>query len=333
MKKTLTGWRDLVGAFFRPAVKTLGPIGPQLVLLGSTVSYVVSVTFDWLVDFQSLMLMGGAGGYFTWLTKSALFRQVLREEVINAHLTPKYLRQQTVEALQEQHWRVIAALGVSEEVAKLAHRSVMERLWRPDKPFFYRYIVRVHTLKWIDEEMGLVDVHTRYKSTVVNTHPGSEVVIGQRLFPILGSDQPEPKLLRCLAKEKSTANIIASVEGFSRDDHADQPVFSAVLKVPGDHVEFDLDVEWTYCKNIDEDSVISYECQSFCESYMEVEVLYETEEMKVSFETIGPLTMVDSRLTDVPIQKKSEGLIMPWNGYILSIQRLKSRCDKEQRSS
>lgn len=316
---------------FRPLALATAENLPALTVAGSIAGFVAGVMwFPSLAPYQPLFLALGSGGLFGWLSKTVTFKKVLQDVVFENSYSEKQLSRQSSVFLEDLLIRIVVALGIPKDIAEMSRRSILERLWRPDKPYFYKDIHRRHWLEWIDKESGLVSVKTEYIAHLVNTQPDQQSDIRQALYPEVSERQTPPVLTRFEMTDLNNDNNQTVCTSFSEIDTDDGKKKYEILELlPAGAKEVKVHVEWSYTKDIQHDNMITFVSRSFC-CKMRTEVSFDAKGMNVAFSTVGPVDVEDNELCSPThrdgrpqIDKISVkgSLIMPENGYILSIQR------------
>lgn len=140
---------------------------PQLIVLVGAVVwlaplaahfFVGSTTLDAMLPYQSLVSTVVASGFFAWVTKSILFRGVMQHELTTLVYQPDHLAKRTDK--DQLLLNTIVANGVPLQIAQLAAAPMLERLWRPERPYHYAELRRRHDITWHDADAGIVRNHT-----------------------------------------------------------------------------------------------------------------------------------------------------------------------------
>lgn len=293
--------------------------GPQLTCIGAAIVYVVAWMLgapEWLT---SVTLAFVAGGMFGWFSKSLTFRKVLRDELALHVYSPQHLK--TRKDVREL-WRIVTeAAGLPAPASGHAYSVLTDHLWDGSRPYHFSSLTRIHELHWEDAEAGVVKITTTHDGTVVNADPSQPITYtaslkGRRSRKFVA----EPKLISCVIAHPTIAPRQTICADFERIDGEDAPTYRINARTPAAG-QYQLNLSWTYAQDIDDDNMILWESQVVVE-HLYLKVLYDPTLMTVLVRELGkneydPLPTTDQ----MPIHRQSADLLIPWNGYILTIQR------------
>lgn len=269
----------------------------------------------------AISLSVGAGGMFTWLTKSVVFRGVLRDEIINAAYKPENLASLQPEKLEQLFSTVLCAYGFPKNT-QITSKTLVERLWKQDIPYYYKELRRTHKLSWEDPQSGILRVTTEYTAKLVNTRPDQAASVGQRIREKRGLDRRlEPNLEQFKIEDTAARGSPQTIGKFEESQDHGSVVYGVSAPLPKGAQNVRLDVRWSYTQRLQEDNTVMFEAQCFCE-HLIVEVEFDPAAMTVIFSPSGGRHQFEDRGdTEGQMKRECAELILPFGGYMLSIQR------------
>lgn len=302
---------------------SLGMHGPVWLVFFSIGLYVLFCAMGLSSKWTAIPVTLVVTGFFGWMTKSYAFRTVLREELTKIVYDVEELRKR--KNLDEIRRNVSVASGLPVQIAELGWQALMYNMWNADRPYYYERLSRTHKLTWVDAVAGKLRIQTSFSGRLCSTDPSKGFILRNRVSGSVSEKfDEEPKLIkwRAIEASKPFANICRT--SFCQDQD-DKELFSVCADLPAG-ASFDVDVCWTFGQDIDHDNLIVFETLTFVQK-LEVYVDYDPSVMKVTFRELGLSSFVDDStnpLSERPIAKHSSGLLIPWNGYILTVQRIET---------
>jgi hypothetical protein len=341
--------------FFEPVIGFVAHNMPQLLVVAAAA--VLAASYIWPNETwhekalpYALAVLGA--GFFTYLTKSALFRGLLRQELrellasddhrtmIGSAFSQQAEHGVLRRVLNEDMSKLICgpaslldrknllpifenvamASGLPKAIAAIACEDLFKKMWDPAKPFYYSGLTRDHTLEWVDYDKGVLRVTTKVTGTLFNAIP-------KTAFTRRHSVAADPKS-KVSSAPATKHCVLTSIATGKRHESSYQPdkdnpfVWINETPLPGDE-SFRLDEEWTYNIDVDDDNVIACETPVFVIKGLWVILNYDPDQMRVILSPIGKGAEFGTVSEQRPGAERRElpNLTAPGGGYIVTVQR------------
>jgi len=311
--------KDLLLNFWRLFIDSL----PVLMIITALIAYLVSFLphFDdgAKTHIRAISLAILASGFFSWLTKSTVFRGVLRDELTKSYFEPAALSAR--KDVTELWKNVSVAAGLPKEFAELGWQGLLQRMIDGQRQFYYSVLTREHVFAWVDQAKGVVSIRTRVHGTLLSVAPDRPIdfvtgVVGRKGEKL----NSPPKLIGFTIIPLNPVTTCAAIkaEAFAQESGARYVVSR---QLPPSR-EYKVDMEWEYQQDVDEDSLVIFESKSFIK-HLTLKATFRKKEMTVVFRELGNIEMKDDPDGSATICRQSgeKGLLTPYNGYILAIHR------------
>ena len=343
-----------VRLFFAPLTNFVADNTPQLLVLAAFVVVLASYVWPeatWHGNLRPYALTLLGAGFFAYLAKGALFRGLLRQE-ISTLLQSSEHKVFIAEALAEQiekgalrrvlnedvsrlicgpvslmdrkdllpiFQNVVMAGGLPKAIAEIACADLLQKVWDPARPFYYSGLTRSHRLAWVDAAAGVLSVTSRISGALHNAIPGSAFMRTHRV-----AADPKSKVSSAPATTSCVVTSLTDGKRYTSSykvSASNPDVWVNEMQLPGDS-SFQVEEEWTYNIDVDEDNVIACETPVFVVNSMWVTLHYDSLRMKVILSAIGKGAEFGEE-TGSPGSEQRElpGLTSPGSGYIVTVQR------------
>jgi len=306
----------LAGQFFRPLAAVL----PQLLVVVSLICLLLSKygtppvrAFLGPLDPAYIAILGG--GFFAWLTKSRLFREAIRDELTTIIYDPKHLQERRdISRL----WRnATVAAGLPPHLADLVGDELLRSIWNPKHPYYYVDLQRTHRLSWDGANPNLLLVESQVEGILCCAKPG-EVFRKTATLEVESADcvpQTKHSVLKCKTTQQSYSAPFAL--------NPQRPLrYTSEVELPGSP-QYSMDECWRFGQLVNHDNLILFQSRVFVRN-LTVVVEFDPSTMNVLHKEVGLIELEPlpgSQREHGRLRMRYEGLIPPWSGYTLSVQR------------
>jgi len=291
---------------------------PQVLVVLSLALYAVAVNWEQAEDFKAPALAILASGFFSWLTKSLVFKQSLREELTEILYSARHLSLDSPRLRYLEN--TLVASGLPEAVAKSAAPIFVGRLFSRDNPYFYTTLHRKIDLLWKDRDKGVVSVKLTNRYILESLSPDSPIVMkgSWRCTEKLKGVIPKIECIRVTPKDLDVDEVLIENKPFDPIPPLDEGGslnYGWEVILPAGK-SFAVEAVFSYAQDIDDDNTIMWEAVVFSEG-MELDYTCP-DNMAVYFASIGK---AEYQPINGGRKQHCRALILPGEGYILTMQR------------